>query len=238
MLVDEKPPLDEDLLMHFGIKGMRWGHRKPQESGSSSGRSSAAPKQGMSTKKKVAIGVGIGVGVAGAAAAAYFLARSGKSPISAMNKVVQAAENRPKISAVPKAKLPDPSPAQMMRRLEAHKMSHLDTRSYLAGKQAVLQGNGRYKLMPSMEAQNLARTFPKQSRLSAFRNRRFTPNSDPVISRRLRAPKAPKQLFPVQSRLGRTQKINSDMDATTKNLLTNNDAMIKALQDPNHVWRL
>src|SRR4051794_16711747 len=110
MLVDEKPPLDEDLLMHFGVPGMKWGHRKPRESGSSSGRSSA-PKQGMSTKKKVAVGVGVGVAVAGAAAAAYFLARSGKSPVSAMTKVVRAAENKPKV------KLPDPSPAQMMRQL-------------------------------------------------------------------------------------------------------------------------
>lgn len=25
MIVAEKPPLDEDLLMHFGVKGMRWG---------------------------------------------------------------------------------------------------------------------------------------------------------------------------------------------------------------------
>lgn len=25
-----KPPLDEETLMHFGVKGMRWGHRKQQ----------------------------------------------------------------------------------------------------------------------------------------------------------------------------------------------------------------
>lgn len=28
MIVDEKPPLDEDLLAHFGVKGMHWGARK------------------------------------------------------------------------------------------------------------------------------------------------------------------------------------------------------------------
>lgn len=26
-----KPPLDEDTLMHYGVKGMRWGHRKSPE---------------------------------------------------------------------------------------------------------------------------------------------------------------------------------------------------------------
>lgn len=28
MIHDEKPPLDDDLLMHYGVPGMRWGHRK------------------------------------------------------------------------------------------------------------------------------------------------------------------------------------------------------------------
>lgn len=27
MLHSDKPPLDEDLLIHYGVKGMRWGHR-------------------------------------------------------------------------------------------------------------------------------------------------------------------------------------------------------------------
>lgn len=28
MFDDEKPPLDDDLLMHYGVPGMRWGRRK------------------------------------------------------------------------------------------------------------------------------------------------------------------------------------------------------------------
>lgn len=27
-MLDEKPPLDEDLLLHYGVKGMKWGVRK------------------------------------------------------------------------------------------------------------------------------------------------------------------------------------------------------------------
>lgn len=101
MLVDDKPSLDESLLTHFGIPGMKWGHRKPDyipvgRSGAagvnygsrpnvrSAANPSAAPRsvpqrQGMSTGKKVAIGVGI---VGGAAAAAYFLSKTGTRPMA------------------------------------------------------------------------------------------------------------------------------------------------------------
>lgn len=103
MLVDEKPSLDEDLLIHFGIKGMRWGVRKPDyipvgrsssagvnygshpnvrraanpSGGASAPRPRTPQKQGMSKGKKIAIGVGV---VGGAAAAAYFLSKTGTRP--------------------------------------------------------------------------------------------------------------------------------------------------------------
>lgn len=67
MLVAEKPPLDEDLLVHFGVKGMRWGQRKPDDGTGMS----------PSTKKKVVVGVGIAVGVA---AGAYLLSKRGTVP--------------------------------------------------------------------------------------------------------------------------------------------------------------
>ena len=44
---------DEDFLEHFGVKGMRWGHRKQQET-SGSGRK--LPK--VSNRTKVEIGIG------------------------------------------------------------------------------------------------------------------------------------------------------------------------------------
>lgn len=108
MLVDEKPPLDEDLLLHYGIPGMKWGQRHdyipigrgggggggsaptprfgrgPAPSANSGRRSggggSAPQQQGMSTMKKLAIGGGI---VAGVAAGAYLLSKTGTRPHAA-----------------------------------------------------------------------------------------------------------------------------------------------------------
>lgn len=106
MLVDAKPPLDEDLLLHYGIPGMKWGQRhdyipkgiwghgrsagggggsapRPRGGSASSGgsvrrSSGTAPRHtGMSKGKKIAIGVGV---VGGAAAAAYFLSKTGTRP--------------------------------------------------------------------------------------------------------------------------------------------------------------
>lgn len=109
MLVDEKPSLDEDLLIHFGIKGMRWGVRKPdyipvgggQSAGVDYGShpnvrraanpSASAPRpqyvrppRGAAPKKHgmstgKKVAIGAGV-VAGAAAAAYFLSKTGTRP--------------------------------------------------------------------------------------------------------------------------------------------------------------
>jgi hypothetical protein len=71
LITAEKPQLNEDLLIHFGIKGMKWGVRKSKSSSDSSGKK-------MSTKKKVAIGAGVAVG---AAAVAFALTRRGKVPV-------------------------------------------------------------------------------------------------------------------------------------------------------------
>lgn len=58
-----------DDLAHYGVKGMRWGHRK--EDGGS----------GLSTKKKVAIGVGAAATVAGAAFVAHKMGASGPKTV-------------------------------------------------------------------------------------------------------------------------------------------------------------
>jgi hypothetical protein len=76
----EKPGTPEELV-HFGVRGMKWGVRKSQSSGSSG----SIPKK-MSTKKKVAIGVGGAVLVAGAAFATYKLKSNGKLPILEVGK--------------------------------------------------------------------------------------------------------------------------------------------------------
>lgn len=44
MIMDEKPPLDEDLLMHFGVRGMHWGVRRSELPGVSRKTSKEASK--------------------------------------------------------------------------------------------------------------------------------------------------------------------------------------------------
>lgn len=56
-------PVD-DFLMHYGVKGMRWGRRR-------SGEDSSEPKPKMSREKKIAIAVGVGATVAVGAAVAF-----------------------------------------------------------------------------------------------------------------------------------------------------------------------
>lgn len=65
------PPLDE--LSHHGIKGMHWGVRKSQSSGTT----------GTSNRKRNAKRAAVGVlAVGGAAAATYLLATHGHTPIN------------------------------------------------------------------------------------------------------------------------------------------------------------
>ena len=59
MLIAEKPPLDEELLAHYGIKGMRWGRRKAELP-----VAPKPPRKKWSTKKKVAVGAAVVAGYA------------------------------------------------------------------------------------------------------------------------------------------------------------------------------
>jgi hypothetical protein len=61
----------DDFLAHYGIKGMRWGVRKADDSDSS-------PRKGLSDGQKKALKVGAGVAaVAGAAVVATILVKNG-----------------------------------------------------------------------------------------------------------------------------------------------------------------
>lgn len=71
----------EEALAHFGVKGMKWGVRKQETSGSS------APHQGMSTKKKVLIGT---IAVVGTGAAAAILIKGGGIPVSSLSRAASS----------------------------------------------------------------------------------------------------------------------------------------------------
>jgi hypothetical protein len=66
MFIDDKPPLEEAYLEHFGVKGMRWGQRKPEEQGQ--------PRQSLSTNQKRAVKA---VAIAGGVAVTAILLRKG-----------------------------------------------------------------------------------------------------------------------------------------------------------------
>lgn len=83
MIIQEKPPLDEALLAHYGVKGMHWGIRKKRETSdrqtSSTAMVPAATKSEKKTYfgltgKQIAIGATILVGVG---VAAVVLKKSG-----------------------------------------------------------------------------------------------------------------------------------------------------------------
>lgn len=169
MLVDEKPPLDEELLMHFGVKGMHWGQRKARPSGGSGG--SAAPKHKMSTKKKVALNVGL---AAGAAVSIYLLAKYGSKPSLKLEPIKVPKLN---VTGVPKPHVP--SPFEM--HLQAGRAAQLNTMN------------------------------------------------------RIGAQKLTDQAWRDAAKLAQERR---KMDDVTRSLLGNNEALLNAWNNPNHVWRL
>lgn len=94
MIIVEKPPLDDELLSHFGVKGMRWGVRKAAQkaAGGSGGgetirgilknriyesaKNRARGKRGMGFMTKATIGVAV---VAGSVAVGHVLAKRGRA---------------------------------------------------------------------------------------------------------------------------------------------------------------
>jgi hypothetical protein len=68
----EVKPSPEELL-HFGVKGMRWGvRRSDKELGQSSAKKKTSSKRKVTKRKVAAVGVG-GLAVAGAAAAGWVI---------------------------------------------------------------------------------------------------------------------------------------------------------------------
>lgn len=70
----------DDFLAHYGVLGMKWGHRKAQDSGSSTGESGNHQKL-----KKAGIIIGTAAGAALIAAGTVYLAKNGKLPISSFS---------------------------------------------------------------------------------------------------------------------------------------------------------
>ena len=78
-----------DYLIHYGVKGMKWGVRNEKES-------SGQKHQGMSTAKKVAIGVGVAAAVAGVtyiSVKAYKTSKHNKMAKAAVDRVIRTASN-------------------------------------------------------------------------------------------------------------------------------------------------
>lgn len=110
MLIEEKPPLNEDLLVHFGVKGMKWGVRRAARTASrrssggdtirgilksriyESAKNKARGNQGMNFTTKVGLAT---VVVGGSVAVGYILAKRGDAKRSSQeySATAQAGQN-------------------------------------------------------------------------------------------------------------------------------------------------
>jgi hypothetical protein len=75
-----------DFLAHYGVKGMRWGVRRPSTSAEPAGNDSANAAARKARVKKVAISAGVLAVAAGGAYVTYKLAKDGKLPIKSLNR--------------------------------------------------------------------------------------------------------------------------------------------------------
>lgn len=210
MLVDDKPPLDEDLLMHFGVPGMKWGHRKARDTGGS-GRSggSASPKKPMSVKTKTILaGVGVSLAVGGAATAYILAKRSGvKIPkVATAGRIERALARYPARNVKPLLNAPHVSPGLPSRQLLSRAPSPFQMRLQAgqAAHENMLSRLGNQKLTD-------------KTWRDAVKIKRMSREMDDATSSLLRG--------------------NSDALKRSNSFMSVADIR-KAMDDPNHVWEL
>lgn len=88
MIAADKPPLEDVYLAHFGIKGMRWGHRKQVPLAGPRQSSSASQADAVARQHKVMKAAAIGGGVV---LAAVLLRRGGVNLVDARSARVYAS---------------------------------------------------------------------------------------------------------------------------------------------------
>ena len=92
MQLNELKHYDEDTLVHFGVKGMKWGVRRNRDNGGLS--NSKKPRKPLTKQQKAAIAGGVAA-VVGLAAAAYILKnKADMKAINAYTKDLSAAKSK------------------------------------------------------------------------------------------------------------------------------------------------
>lgn len=143
MLMDEKPDLNEDLLIHFGVRGMKWGHRKkrPDEE--------ERKKFFNSRNKKIAAGAA--VAITGAAAVIFILGSRGKQRLPSLDHAPGLKEfknvaknvgsgNRPRLSdAVGRSYTPHLDASPFAMQIQAGRIAQQSTMNRIGTQRLVDQ---------------------------------------------------------------------------------------------------
>lgn len=91
----------DDFLAHYGVKGMRWGVRRPDSSAEPKGNDASNEAARRARVKKVAITAGVLAVAAGGAYVTYKLAKDGKLPVKSLNRASVAAGKKMVEKAAP-----------------------------------------------------------------------------------------------------------------------------------------
>ena len=126
----------DDYIMHYGIKGMRWGHRKQEGSERSSRQSSSKPKMSSEKKAKIMKGLAAGAVIGGSVAVAY---ATRNTPASRKAQMLIASS-----PAIARAKLSEAMDEASYRR-NAKRGAKFRTNNQFAGK-------NRYQIFNEMNA--------------------------------------------------------------------------------------